>query len=196
MRGMEGADLDLVEKTRAGDTDAFGELVERHSRQLFRTAYRLTGSEENAEDVVQETLLRAYRKLHLFDARSQFGTWLHRIAVNCSMDLMRKKARHSAHETPEERDELESMVAEGPHPDRLAASSEIGRSVARVLQDLSPTERTAFVLRHFEGYSSVEIAKMLGIRAGASRHAVFRAVRKLRAALGPLMEEGHEATQG
>ena len=196
MRGMEGNDFELVEQARAGDSDAFRQLVEGHSQRIFRTAYRLTGSEENAEDVVQEAFLRAYRKLHLFDGRAQFGTWLHRITVNCAMDMMRKEGRRSQRETIEERVELEAMVNGDPHPDRVAASSELGRAVRQVLNGLSPTERTAFLLRHFEGHTSAEIGRILGIRAGASRNAVFRAVKKLRAALGPMVEESHEANHG
>lgn len=185
---MEGNDLELVEQTRAGNTDAFRELVERHSSRLFGVAYRLTGSEANADDVVQETLLRAYRNIHRFDARSQVGTWLYRIAVNCSMDLMRKEARRTARETPESKVELASLAASEPLPDRLAASGEVGELVGNVLGELSVTERTAFVLRHFEGYTSVEIGQLLGMRSGATRNAVFRAVKKLRAALGPVLE--------
>lgn len=185
---MEENDLELVEKVRAGDTDAFREIVERHSQRIFKVAFRLTGSEAHADDVVQETLLRAYRNIHRFDARAQFGTWLYRIAVNCSMDLMRKESRRAARETTEDRVELAALATTEPNPDRLAQSGEVGAMVGRVLRDLSPTERTAFVLRHFEGYTSVEIGELLGLRPGATRNAVFRAVKKLRAALGPMLE--------
>lgn len=185
---MEENDLELVEQVRAGNTDAFRELVERHSHRLFKVAYRLTGSEANADDVVQETLLRAYRNIHRFDARSQFGTWLYRIAVNCSMDLMRKESRRTARETTEEKVELASLATLDPRPDRLAESGELGKMVGHVLGELSTTERTAFVLRHFEGYTSVEIGRLLGMRPGATRNAVFRAVKKLRAVLGPMLE--------
>ena len=192
---MEDNDLELVDRAGAGDTDAFREIVERHSRRLFKTAYRLTGNEAHADDVVQETFLRAYRNLQRFDARSQLGTWLYRITVNCAMDLMRKESRRTARETSEDKVELASLETPEPRPDRLAASGELGRAVARVLADLSPTERTAFVLRHFEGYSSVEIGRLLGMRSGATRNAVFRAVRKMRAALEPMVEihEGGES---
>jgi len=192
---MEGNDLELVDRTRAGDTDAFREIVERHSRKLFKTAYRLTSNEAHADDVVQETFLRAYRNLHRFDARSQLGTWLYRIAVNCSMDLMRKESRRAARETAEDKVEMANLEAADPRPDRLAESGEVSRAVNEVLRDLSPTERTVFVLRHFEGYSSVEIGRLLGMRSGATRNAVFRAVRKLRAALEPMVEaqEGGES---
>ena len=101
MDRMEASDFELVQQVRAGDTDAFSELVERHSRKMFGVAYRLTGSQENADDVVQESFLRAYRKLRLFDGRSQFGTWMYRITVNCSMDLMRKESKRMARETTE-----------------------------------------------------------------------------------------------
>ncbi|MEE9563215.1 MAG: sigma-70 family RNA polymerase sigma factor [Thermoanaerobaculia bacterium] len=195
MRRMEGNDLDLVERARAGDTDAFRELVDRHSRTLFKTAYRLTGNEADADDLVQEAFLRAYRKLDRFDGRSQFGTWLYRITVNCGMDLMRKKSRRNARAAIDEGVVLDSMATEDPRPDRLALSGEIGRAVESVLRTLSPMERAAFVLRHFEGRSIAEIGGLLGARSGATKHAIFRAVKKLRAALGPLVEESHEATQ-
>ena len=189
---MEENDLELVEQARAGNQDAFREIVERHSRQIFKVAYRLTRSEAHADDVVQETFLRAYRHLDRFDARSQLGTWLYRIAVNCSMDLMRKESRRTARETTEEKVELASLATSEPRPDRLAASGEVGALVESVLRELSPTERTAFVLRHFEGYSSVEIGQLLGMRPGATRNAVFRAVRKLRLGLGPMLGIGQE----
>lgn len=196
MKRMEESDFEWVEQARAGDTDAFRKIVERHSRKLFQSAYRLTGNEQNAEDVVQETFLKAFRNLQRFDGRSQFSTWLFRIAVNCAMDLMRKESRRMARERAEDVVQMASLATEHPRPDRLAASREAGRAVIRVLRRLSPTERAAFVLRHFEGYSSAEIGQMLGIRGGAARNAVFRAVGKLREALGPMVEEGHEAADG
>lgn len=192
---MEENDLVLVQQTRAGDPDAFRHIVERHSHRLFRVAYRLTGNEAHADDVVQEAFLRAYSHLDRFDARSQLGTWLYRIAVNCAMDLMRKESRRRARETAEDRVQLAALETGDPRPDRLAESGELGRAVARVLEELSPTERTAFILRHFEGYTSVEIGRLLGLRPGATRNAVFRAVRKLRVALEPLVgvHEGGES---
>jgi RNA polymerase sigma-70 factor (ECF subfamily) len=192
---MEGNDLDLVDRARAGDTDAFRELVDRHSRIMFKTAYRLTGNEADADDLVQEAFLRAYRKLDRFDGRSQFSTWLYRITVNCGMDLMRKKSRRSARATMDEGFVLDTVATDDPRPDRLALSGEIGRAVEGVLETLSPMERAAFVLRHFEGRSIAEIGGLLGARSSATKHAIFRAVKKLRAALGPLVEESHEATQ-
>ena len=88
---MDVGDAENVALALGGDQDAFRVLVERHSRTLFRLAHRMTGNEQDAEEVVQEAMLRAYRRLDKFEARSNFGTWLYRIAVNCSLDLMRKR---------------------------------------------------------------------------------------------------------
>src|ERR671938_565225 len=92
---MELTDAAIVARARAGDSDAYRVLVERHSRALFRLAFRMTGNESDAEDVVQESFLRAYRQLGKFDERASFGTWLYRIATNCSLDLVRSRKRRS-----------------------------------------------------------------------------------------------------
>src|SRR5271163_4555417 len=92
-----------VERARAGDSDAFRLLVEQHSRSIFRLAFRMTGNEQDAEDVVQESFLRAYRQIERFDGRAAFGTWLHRIAANCSLDLLRaRKIREDRRVSPTE----------------------------------------------------------------------------------------------
>src|SRR5580700_1845106 len=88
---MDLSDGEFVTRARTGDSDAFRVLVERHSRSVFRLAFRMTGNEQDAEDVVQESFLRAYRQLGRFESRANFGTWLYRIAANCSVDLMRAK---------------------------------------------------------------------------------------------------------
>src|SRR3954466_5724948 len=92
---MEWTDAAAAEQARKGDQQAFRVLVERHSRALFRLAFRMTGNEQDAEDLVQETFLRAYKQLANFDSRSAFGTWLYRIATNCSLDLLRRRKTRS-----------------------------------------------------------------------------------------------------
>src|SRR5690242_21851974 len=96
MDATEGAAV--LARARQGDSDAFRALVERHSRSVFRLAFRMTGNEQDAEDVVQESMLRAYKQLSKFDERASFGTWLYRIAANCSLDLVRSRNRRSAHQ--------------------------------------------------------------------------------------------------
>lgn len=185
---MELAERAYVAKARSGDADAFRALVDRHSRGLFRLAYRMTGNQSDAEDVVQESFLRAYRQLKKFDERASFGTWLHRIAVNCSLDLVRSRKRR-AEQQPEDRagEPALQLASEEPAPDRIALSGELRERVAEAMNELSAAERTAFVLRHFEGMRIDEVSVVLGCQPGAAKHSVFRAVQKLRRALEPMV---------
>jgi RNA polymerase sigma-70 factor (ECF subfamily) len=187
---MEGSDETAVARARTGDTDAFRVLVERHSRSLFCLAFRMTGNEQDAEDVVQDTLLRAYRKIEMFDERASFRTWLYRIAVNCALDLVRlrkRRAEQSGAADPEMEDPIESLRDSGPTPDRAAMSGQARRRIAEAMEELSAAERAAFVLRHYDGMCVDDISRVLGCRPGAVRHRVFRAVQKLRRALEPLV---------
>jgi RNA polymerase sigma-70 factor (ECF subfamily) len=184
---MEGHEGGVVERARRGDAEAFRELVETHSRAVFRLAFRMTGEEGKAEDVVQETFLKAYRNLGRFDGRAGFGTWLHRIAANCALDALRRTRREGARrsEMPEDDADLRLASSE-PGPERQARSEEIGRALRQALRFLSPLERAAFSLRHFEGRSVAEICQTLGVNEGAAKQAVFRAVQKLRSEVQPL----------
>ena len=187
---MECNDIGLVTRARAGDADAFRVLVERHSRPLFRLAYRMTGNQQDAEDVVQESFLRAHKQLARFDERASFGTWLYRIAVNCSLDLVRARKRRNelaAPADPEMDDPLLALPSHDPAPDRIAMSGEVRDRVAEAMTELSAAERTAFVLRHFEGMCIEDVSRVLGCQPGAAKHSVFRAVQKLRRALEPLV---------
>jgi RNA polymerase sigma-70 factor, ECF subfamily len=181
----------LLAHARQGDGDAFRLLVERHSRVVFRLAFRMTGNEQDAEDVVQESFLRAYRQLGRFESRANFGTWLYRIVANCAVDVMR--ARQSRHDQSrgESLDAASTLpAAEGHGPERLAQSAEIAARVNAALRELSALERAAFTLRHHEGRSIHEISQQLGVGTSAAKHSVFRAVRKLRSALAPLHARG------
>ena len=187
---MELTDAAFVARARAGDSDAFRVLSERHGRALFRLAFRMTGNEQDAEDVVQESFLRAYRQLGKFDERATFGTWLYRIAANCSLDLVRSKKRRSEHiaqPDTEMEDPVVALPSGDPNPERMALSSEVRERVAEAMNELSATERTAFVLRHFEGMCIEEVSRVLECQPGAAKHSVFRAVQKLRRALEPVV---------
>jgi RNA polymerase sigma-70 factor (ECF subfamily) len=186
---MEWTDSAAADEARKGNQHAFRVLVERHSQAVFRLAFRMTGNEQDAEDMVQETFLRAYKQLHRFDGRAAFGTWLYRICVNCSLDLMRaRKGRKEQQAWTTEEDNvnwLDQVAAQDPSPERLTQSGQIAGLIEPALKRLTETERTAFVLRHYEGYDIEEIARALGVQANAAKHSVFRAVQKLRRALEP-----------
>jgi RNA polymerase sigma-70 factor (ECF subfamily) len=187
---MEVSDVDAVALAKAGDRDGFRILVERHSRSVFRLAFRMTANEQDAEDVVQETFLRAYRQLASYESRSSFGTWLYRIAANYSLDLVRSRRRHEDQHVSGgsgDDDPILRIPAGSPQPDRLAMSGEVGARVQAALGGLTARERMAFVLRHFEGQSIEEIGSALGLNVNATKNSIFRAVQKLRRELEPLV---------
>jgi RNA polymerase sigma-70 factor (ECF subfamily) len=186
---MEWTDQAAADEVRKGNQLAFRVLVERHSRSVFRLAYRMCGNEQDAEDMVQETFLRAYKQINRFDGRSAFSTWLYRICANCSLDLLRsRKSRREVtvkDRGQQSQDWLEAVAAPQPGPERLTQSEQVAKLLEPALNQLSEMERTAFVLRHYEGCDIEEIAQTLGVQANAAKHSVFRAVQKLRRALEP-----------
>ena len=188
MERMEASDAEAAARARDGDTEAFRVLVERHSALVFRVAYRLTGNEDDADDVVQETFLRAYSRLDLFEDRANFASWLYRIAANCAYDVLRRRARHAKRFAPadEVEDGADRFDSGDPAPDRLVFGGEVRRKVETVLEGMSAAERSAFVLRHCEGMSIEEIGNALDLDTSATKHSIFRAVKKLRRALAPL----------
>jgi len=177
-------DAETVKRVLAGDADAFRLLVDRHGRTLHHLAYRMTGSADDAEDVVQEAFIRAFRQLASYDGRAAVGTWLHRITVNCAVDLLRARRRR-----PEDSGNEETLMSHSNQApqEKQAHGTEIRNAVARAMESLSANERTAFVLRHFEGMSIDEIGRALGTKVNATKHTVFRAVQKLRQELEPLI---------
>jgi len=191
--GIETSDSEAVERTLAGERNAYRVLVERHSRNVFQMAYRMTGNRHDAEEVVQEAFLRAYQKLKQFQGQSNFGTWVYRIAANYAIDRMRaRSAEQSRRQMPsgpqEEGLEIDPMVNAkdtAPSPERLAVSAQLAEKMREALDALSPAERTAIVMRHWEGCAIEEIAAVLKSNTNATKNTVFRAVAKLRKALEP-----------
>src|ERR1700733_2140938 len=194
---MEISDEAAVELTRRGDPDAFRVLVDRHSRAIFRLAWRMTANSHEAEDIVQETFLRAYKQLQRFDGRAAFATWLHRIAVNCSLDLIRSRKRRQEitlgspqelgpNEKGDDRLLLNGPSAD-PSPERSLQSAQIRELLANAMQELSEMERCAFTLRHHDGLGIEEISQALGVQPNAAKHSIFRALKKLRRILEPAL---------
>lgn len=194
------SDAAAVERTLGGDRDAFRVLVERHSHNVFRLAYRMTGNRQDAEEVVQEAFLRAYQKLGQFAARANFGTWVYRIAANYAIDRMRQRKKEEARKVEPavyaqgtENDPVTLVQDAAPTPERLAHNIELRKHMEIALAALSHSERTAFVMRHWEGCAIEEIAEVLKSSSGAAKNTVFRAVQKLRLALQPFVRRGTEA---
>jgi RNA polymerase sigma-70 factor (ECF subfamily) len=190
MQSGEEGESAAIQRARRGDREAFRLLVERHSRALFRLAWRMTGNEPDAEDMVQDTFLKAWKQIGKFDGRASFATWLYRICANCSLDHIRSAKRKQdlvSNCDEDAQDPFAQIAASAPSPERLALSSEITARLLPALSDLSEMERAAFVMRHYEGVGIEEISVALGVQPGAAKHSVFRAVQKLRRALEPVM---------
>lgn len=194
------SDAVAVERTLAGERDAYRILVERHSQNIFRLAYRMTGNRSDAEEIVQEAFLRAYQKLGQFAARANFGTWVYRIAANYAIDRMRQRKKEEARkvepvtrEEGAESDPVMRVQDEAPTPERLTHNVELRKQMEIALAGLSHSERTAFVMRHWEGCAIEEIAAVLKSSSGAAKNTVFRAVQKLRLALQPFVGRGTQA---
>ncbi|MGZ4860773.1 MAG: RNA polymerase sigma factor [Candidatus Angelobacter sp.] len=195
---MEVTDAAVVAQVLAGDRDAFRVLVERHSRSIFRVVYRMTGNQQDAEELVQETFLRAYKSLERFELRANFSTWLYRIAVNRTLDFLSARKTHMQTndtfqivDNPDAGDSSQIQVpAMDPGPDRLVLSAEMKGKIAGALGLLTPAERVAFTMRHMEGRSIEEISQTLNLKASAAKNSVFRAVQKLRQQLEPYASPG------
>jgi RNA polymerase sigma-70 factor (ECF subfamily) len=179
------SDLELIERTLGGDSNAFGALVERFQRAIYRVAFSIVRDESEADVVTQDTFVQAYTHLRKFQRRSEFGTWLTRIAINRSRDSLRRKRFISLFVTTddgEERPVLEP-VDERADPERSVMVSQLRTAIERAERKLSPQQKVMFRLRHYDGMSVDEIAAHLGLRGGTVRAQLFRAAQKIRAEL-------------
>jgi RNA polymerase sigma-70 factor (ECF subfamily) len=185
---MANVEQDAIRRVLAGDRDAFRVLMDRHLPTVLRMTYRVTGNPGDAEEAAQEAFLLAYKKLSSFREQSAFGTWVYRIAMNCSLNLVERRARDLAWNavTIEPGSPTENIaVSRGLTPEAEVLQREAIRRRERAMLTLTPMERTAFILRHMEDQSIQIIADALGVPANSAKQAIFRAVAKLRRELAP-----------
>ena len=188
------ADAALVERARKGSQDAFAELVRRHQARVFNLARALTGNDADADDLAQETFVRAFRSLDRFRGESQFQTWLYRIAVNQTRSHLRRRAllgwfSRTRDEAP---DSIEQVPAAGDAEATLVQRDAIDRALA----GLPPDQRVAVTLRDVEGLDYKEIAEVTGAPLGTVMSRIARGREKLKpllASLAPRGRAGFEA---
>ena len=190
-RAAHTSETALVEAAQQGDADAFEQLVRLHDRTVLRVALNILRSPDDARDAYQEVFLRAYRSLGKFRFQCSFRTWLYRIGTNVCLDQLRRRSVRKertvgADEDGTGNDLLANAEDKRPHsnPDRVLAGREAGRSIQRALEQLSPKERMVFELKHHEGLRLRAIGETLSMSEEAAKNCLFRATRKLRAALG------------
>jgi RNA polymerase sigma-70 factor (ECF subfamily) len=189
---MDKLEAAAIRQTLAGDRDQYRVLMDRHFQAVFRVAFRITGNESDAEEAAQEAFLRGYNKLSTFRQDASFATWITRIVMNTSINLVERRDRDLSHQAPrvaESSSALEQtvQVADGSAgPERLLFDAEAATLRQAAMDALTPMERTAFTLRHMEEVPMAEIAVALNVPINSVKQAVFRAVGKLRQSLAPL----------
>jgi RNA polymerase sigma-70 factor (ECF subfamily) len=178
-------ELPLVERARAGDSAAFSELVERYERKIYRLAKHITQNDEDAEDVLQESFLKAYTHLDSFHGDSKFYTWLVRIAVNEALMKLRKRKSDKTVSLDEPQDTGEDLVTREiavweDDPEKKYSREELADILNKAVDSLKPSFRTVFVLRDIEEMSTEDTAETLGISIPAVKSRLLRARLQLR----------------
>ena len=167
-----------VERAREGDTVAFERLDRAHAGRINALVWRLCGTDAAlAEDLVQEAFIRAWNKLHLFEGKSAFGTWLHRLAANVALSDRRIRVRRVARELP--MDDTVERTAMGERDLQVGLRADLEQAIA----GLPERARTVLVLFDIEGYRHEEIAQLTGMAVGSSKAQLHRARKLVRAAL-------------
>ena len=185
-------DWELVQRTRAGDRDAFRELVERYQRKIAALALGILRSQEDALDTVQETFAKAYQNLGRFKGDAAFYTWLYRIAVNLCVDYQRREAKKplAPFGVDDRSDGPPLALPQGPRPDQpfeRARDAEIADRVRAAMRELTPEHRAVILLREVEGLSYAEISQVLDCPKGTVMSRLHYARRQMQARLRGLL---------
>jgi RNA polymerase sigma-70 factor, ECF subfamily len=182
INASDPSDRELIARTLSGDGGAFGILVDRFQRKIYRVAYAIIRDEVEADTITQDTFVQAYTHLAKFEGRSQFETWLTRIAINQSRDALRRRrfVRFFSTDDEEKREGWVEPVDDRPGPEREIMAHQMRAAIDRAERTLSAQQKVIFRLRHYEGCSLEEIAALLGLRPGTVRAHLFRAIHKIR----------------
>ena len=173
---VRNADLELVGRIRSGDGSAFEALYRQHSTRLYNLASRMMGSHGDADDLLQDIFLLAYRKLGSFRGESSLGTWLYRLAMNHCLDVLRNRQTRMGQQT-DSLDEPDAPPVASPVP-LVGSVSRI--DLERAVDALPPACRAAFLLHDVEGFGHQEVGAMLGISEGTSKSQVHKARMRIR----------------
>ncbi len=185
-------DTALVTASQAGDLEAFKTLFEQHRRTVLGIAYNYVKNLEDAEDILQETFIKAHHSLHQFKIHDQarFSSWLYRIGVNCSIDHVRKQKRKKE-KISAMKDLHQGIAQRNPSdPEHRRHMKEIRQKVDQAMTKLSPRQRMIFQLKHDQQFSIKEIAAVMECSEGSIKKQLFRAVGVIKAGLKNFLGEG------
>jgi RNA polymerase sigma-70 factor, ECF subfamily len=182
---------DLLRRLQNGDTEAFHRVVREQQRRVYALAFDLTGNHADAEDIAQETFIKAWRNIKQFRGEAQISTWLHRIAVTTFVDWKRSTAakfQKNSIEHTENSHALPAKTHADTSPDNALDGQFINDYIQRALRTLSPQQQVVFTLRYYHDKPLLEIAATLGVTEGTVKTLHFRAVRAMRDLLAPVKE--------
>ena len=174
----------LIKEAQRGNILAFESLVKNYDRQVLQLAYNMVNNTQDAEDIYQEVLVRVYKNLKQFEFKSEFSTWLYRVVVNYCINFQKKRHRlktYSIDNEFQDGDEnwKKSVKSEEQNPEEFFLNLELSREIETALQQLSPKQKTVFVLRHYHGHKLKEIAEILKCSEGTVKNYLFRATQKM-----------------
>lgn len=180
---MLATDEELVARATAGDLDSFNQLVSRWERPIYALAYRTLGREEEARDVVQDAFLRAFRGLKGFKGEAKFSSWLYRITLNLCRDWIRRERRAPMVQVPETDDSMdlaEQMPSQDESVEELVARREMSQAVSLAMAELPEEQRTAIMLKEYQGLTFQEIAELLDCPLSTVKTRLYQGLSVLR----------------
>ncbi|MCU1347555.1 MAG: sigW 3 [Acidobacteria bacterium] len=193
------SDRELIARTLGGDDAAFALIVDRFQRKIYRVAFAITRDDTEADTITQDTFIQAFTHLARFEGRSEFETWLTRIAINRSRDWLRRRKFVSLFSVSKETDReimVIEPVDERPDAERQYLARQLRSAITAAETKLSAQQKIIFRLRHYENLSLEEIADHLGLASGTVRAHLFRAIQKVRKELAgwrnPITQENHD----
>ncbi|MXV75837.1 sigma-70 family RNA polymerase sigma factor [Candidatus Poribacteria bacterium] len=182
---------ELITLVQNGNTEAFNPLVRKYQHKIYNLIYQRVGDRETAKDLCQEVFLKAWQALPRFKKRSGFYTWLYQIAVNCSIDFMRKRNKQilfACEELPQNGDEVLPMLQLQPSPCQILEKEELGHIIRKAVHQLPSGQRRAFRLRYFHELPIKKIASRLDKSEGTIKTSLHHARQRLRNMLGPYLK--------
>ena len=178
----------LIERASGGDPAAFNRLMEMHEKRMYAVALRMCGNREDAQDCLQEAMLRVYRAIGSFKGQSSFGTWVYRITMNTCLDELRRKKNKQSTSLDNMLDQGWSPTDDSASPEKKVMQIEMRKSISKSIQELPEDMRSAVIMRDIHGYSYDEIADMLNVNVGTIKSRISRGREKLREKLSNFSE--------
>jgi len=194
---MALSETDLILKAKSGNDSAFEELVFRYDKTVLGIALRFTSDNDEAKDVYQEVFIRVYKGLKNFEMKSEFSTWLYRIATNVCLTHKSRSKKHlqtsinEQFESDEDGTNKYELIDEEADPAEYMLNRDLGNIINNAVESLSSKQRITFILKHYEGYKIREIAEMLNCKEGTIKKYLFDAVRNLRKMLEPIHQSAY-----